>query len=109
MTMAEAKPLTKTEIYNHIAEETGLTKKQVDSVFVSLNAVMAKELTKGKKTEAKQFAVPGLFKITTKYKPATKERPGTNPFTGEATVIKAKPASQQIKIRPLKGLKDMVN
>ncbi len=104
-----AKALTKTEIYNNIADATGLTKKQVSSVFDALADVIATELSKGKKTDPKQFTIPGLAKIVTKYKPATKERPGTNPFTGEATIIKAKPASQQIKIRPLKGLKDMVN
>lgn len=107
--MAEAKPLTKTDIYNHIAEQTGLSRKQVAGVFDALNGIIAKELTKGKKSESKQFTIPGLFKITTKYKPATKDRPGKNPFTGEATVIKAKPASQQLKVRPLKGLKDLVN
>ena len=103
------KPLTKTEILNKLAEDSGLTKKQVTAVFDSLSSVIAGELAKGKKTDAKQFTIPGLCKIVTKYKPATKERAGVNPFTKEPTIIKAKPASQQIKIRPLKGLKDMVS
>ena len=30
-----------------------------------------------------------------------------NPFTGEETMFKAKPASTQVKVRPLKKLKDM--
>ena len=41
-------------------------------------------------------------------KAATKEREGINPFTGEKTIFKAKPASKVVKIRPLKKLKDMV-
>ena len=35
-----------------------------------------------------------------------KARKGINPFTGEETVFKAKPASIAVKIRPLKKLKE---
>ena len=106
---AVKKPPTKTEIYNAIAEDTELSKKDVAAVFESLAKVIDGHLSKGKKTDDKTFTIPGLCKIVTKYKPATKERPGTNPFTGEPTIIKAKPASQTVRIRPLKALKDMVN
>jgi hypothetical protein len=41
-------------------------------------------------------------------KPATKARKGINPFTGQETLFKAKPARNVVKIRPLKNLKDMV-
>jgi nucleoid DNA-binding protein len=51
--------------------------------------------------------MPGLFKIQTVRKPATKARKGINPFTGEETVFKAKPARTVVKIRPLKKLKEM--
>ena len=40
-------------------------------------------------------------------KPAKKARKGINPFTGEETVFKAKPASIAVKVRPLKKLKEM--
>ncbi len=103
------KAMTKTELFNKIGEATGLTRKQVAAVFDSLSAIISEELNKGKKTDPKQFTIPGLCKVVTKFKPAEKERPGTNPFTGEPTMIKAKPARQQIKIRPLKNLKDMVS
>ena len=101
---------TKTEIYNQIAESCGLTKKQVACVFDALHGLIATELGKGKKTDAKSFTIPGLAKIVTKYKPATKGgEKKTNPFTGEEMITKPKPASQTVKIRPLKALKDMVN
>jgi len=48
------------------------------------------------------------MKIRVNKKPATKARKGINPFTGEETVFKAKPARKVVKIVPLKGLKDMV-
>ena len=106
---ASAKPLTKTEIYNAIAESTGLSRKEVGSVFDALADVIGGELAKGKKTDSKNFTIPGLCKIVTKYNPAKPARKGVNPFTGEEQMFKAKPASQAIKIRPLKKLKDMVD
>ena len=103
------KPLTKTQIITTIAEETGLSKKEVTAMFESMTGLIAKELNKGKKSDSKQFTIPGLCKIVTKYKPADKGgQKKINPFTGEEMITKPKPASQQIKIRPLKALKDMV-
>ena len=48
------------------------------------------------------------MKVTRVNKPATKARKGINPFTGEETTFKAKPARNVVKVRPLKGLKEMV-
>ena len=61
-----------------------------------------------KKLSPGQFSLPGLMKIEVKSKPATKARKGINPFTGEETIFKAKPARKVVKIRPLKKVKDMV-
>jgi nucleoid DNA-binding protein len=106
--MAQAspnKPPTKTEIYNNISESTGLAKKDVSAVFDALNDEIAKALgSKGSQT----FTLPGLCKIVVQNKPATPEREGVNPFTGEKTTFKAKPARNVVKVRPLKKLKDMV-
>lgn len=104
MAKAAPKPPTKTEIFASIAEETGLTKKQVGEVFDSLSGQIEKALNKrGPGT----FTIPGLCKIVVQHKPATKEREGINPFTGEPTIFKAKPATNVVKVRPLKKLKDM--
>ena len=54
------------------------------------------------------FVIPGLCKIVRIHKPATPERQGINPFTKEPTTIKAKPARNVVKVRPLKKLKAMV-
>lgn len=94
---------TKSEIYTILAEHNELTKRQVADVFDTLNAIVAADLKKGTPVN-----IPGMMKLTVKKKPATKARKGINPFTGEPTVFKAKPASKQVKIRPLKALKDMV-
>jgi nucleoid DNA-binding protein len=61
-----------------------------------------------KKGAVGQFSLPGLMKIEVRRKPATKARKGINPFTGQETVFKARPARNVVKIRPLKKVKDMV-
>ena len=99
-----AKPATKSEIHSFIAEQTGLTKKEVGAVFEALAVMIKRELKRGPGV----FTVPGLMKIKVVKKPATKARKGINPFTGEEIMIKAKPARRVVKVQPLKGLKDMI-
>ena len=102
---APAKPMTKSEIMSGIADTTGLTKKDVGSVFEAMADQIKKSL--GKKGSG-AYTVPGLMKLVVQRKPATKARKGINPFTREETVFKAKPACNVVKVRPLKNLKDMV-
>ncbi len=98
-----AKAATKSEILANIAEHTQLSRKQVSSVFEALSEQI--KIAVSKKGPG-IFAVPGLMKITIKNKPAVKARKGINPFTKQEQMFKAKPASRQVKIRPLKALKD---
>ncbi len=100
------KPPTKSEIYATIADDTGLTKKDVAAVFDSLAGQIKKNL--GGRGGPGLFTVPGLLKMRVVKKPATKARKGVNPFTGEEMMFKAKPASKTVKVAALKGLKDMV-
>ena len=102
---AVKKPMTKTEILNELVQNTELTKKQVSSVFDELAIVIERHI---KKRAPGKFVFPGLMKIEVKRKPATKARKGINPFTGEETMFKAKPAYRAVKIKPLKKMKDMV-
>ena len=99
-------PYNKTAMYNHIAETTGLSKKQVASVFDEFRDLLEAHVKKG---SAQQFVMPGLFKVKVIRKPATRARKGINPFTGEETMFKAKPARNVVKVQPLKGLKDMAS
>jgi nucleoid DNA-binding protein len=98
-------PRTKSEIFSVLADTTGLSKKDVSQVFVSLADLISKDV--GKKG-CGLFTVPGLMKVRRVHKAATKARKGINPFTGEETTFKAKPARNTVKIRPMKALKDMV-
>ena len=93
---ATAKPASKSEILAGIAETTGLSRKQVASVFDALSAQIKRPL--GKKGPG-MFAVPGLMKITVVHKPAVKARKGINPFTKLEQMFKAKPARKVVKVR----------
>ena len=95
--------LTRSQQITHLAECSCLAKKEVVAVFDHLIPMIAAHL-KG----PGEISLGGLMKIVVKRKPATKARKGINPFTGEPTIFKAKPARNIIKIRPLKKLKDLV-
>lgn len=95
--------MTKTQITASIADSTGLSRKQVGDVLAELETLIEGSI---KKRAIGEFTLPGLMKITTVKKPAVKARKGLNPFTGEETMFKAKPASVAVKVRPLKKLKE---
>jgi DNA-binding protein HU-beta len=95
--------MTKSQLIEKIAAETEVAKKDVKGVLETLAAVGYKELKK-----AGVFLVPGFAKFVVIKKPATKARKGTNPFTGEEMMFKAKPARKIVRARPVKAAKDAV-
>ena len=105
-TATAKKAPTKSEIYRHIDDVTGLSLKDVAAVFDSLSGLIKKNL--GGRGAPGTFTMPGLLKMRVVKKPAVKARKGVNPFTGEEMMFKAKPASKVVKVAALKGLKDMV-
>lgn len=96
---------TKGQLFSTLAGCTGINRKDVSVLFEELGTIIAAHL---KKQGPGQFTLPGLVKISIKHKPATKARKGTNPFTGEEMMFKAKPARNVVKVRPLQRLKEMV-
>lgn len=99
------KAFTKSEILSNIANLTELAQKQVGSVIAALHQVIESHVKKG---GPGIFVLPGLLKVQVITKPATKARKGINPFTGEETMFKAKPARKVVKVKALKRLKEMV-
>ncbi|SMF45237.1 DNA-binding protein [Alteromonadaceae bacterium Bs31] len=97
---------SKTQILNQIAENTELSRKDVAAVLDELTDMIEGHI---KKRACGEFVMPGLLKIVTIKKPAKKARKNVpNPFRpGELMDVAAKPASIQVKIRPLKKLKEM--
>jgi DNA-binding protein HU-beta len=98
-----ATQLSKSQLVERLATATELSKRDVKNVMDSLVDVGHKELKKNG-----IFLVPGFAKFVVVKKPATKARKGTNPFTGEEMMFKAKPARKIVRARPVKAAKDAV-
>jgi nucleoid DNA-binding protein len=95
--------LTKTALVAHLADAAHVAAKDVRALLAALEqAIQASISRKG----ARVFVLPGLLKITVTSVAAKPARKGINPFTGEATTFKAKPATVKLKVRPMKKLKD---
>ena len=102
----KAKSRTKAEIFAKLAESSGLSKKQVTTVFDHLGDLIKNDL--GKKGPG-LFVVPGLLKLKVVRKPATKAGRALNPVhQADDENVPAKPARNVVKALPLKSLKEMV-
>jgi nucleoid DNA-binding protein len=95
---------TRTELTKTLSDMTGLSSKEIKSVMEALEGVIQEHM---KARGPQVFALAGLMKLKVIRKPATKARKGINPFTGEPTVFKAKPARNVVKVLALKKLKEM--
>ena len=93
---------TKSQIFNTLADATEMSRKEITNVLGALESMIVADLKKG--TDVKLMGM----KLTVKKKPARKARRGTNPFTGESMMFKAKPASKAVKVRALKALNDQI-
>ncbi len=103
---AKGAALTKTAIYDELAQGAGITRRQVAAVFDALTGVIKKHLKK----DGDVFKVPGLFRLRLQKKKAVKGGKSVpNPFKpGEMMITKDRPARNVIKVAALKGLKDVI-
>lgn len=89
------KPLTKSQIAEHLAEKSGLTKRAMVQVLDDFAALAYRE--------AKNvFTIPGLGKLKLANR---KARIGRNPQTGKEIKI---PAKRVVKFRVVKAAKDAI-
>jgi len=95
--------LSKSALIKHLAGTTGAAAKDVRAILAALESTIQGAVGK---RGGRTFVLPGLFKITVVNVPAKPKRKGINPFTGEETIFKAKPATVKVKVRPMKKLKD---
>lgn len=97
---------TKQQIISDIADDTGLSKKEVSAVFTALGGKILQHM---KPRGSGDFSIPDTgIKVRRVVKPRTKARMGRNPFTGEDIKIPAKPARKVIRLSALKALKEML-
>ena len=88
--------LTQPQLLAAVADRAEFTKADTKRVLDALEAVVLDELS-----NAQKVRIGGLVQLTVRVKPAQKKRPGRNPATGEAITIAAKPASVDVRARPL--------
>ena len=100
------KTFNKSQLVSTLAERTDLHRKHTSSLLEELLHIMGVHIKKG---GPEKFIFPGAFKIVVRNVPAKKARTGINPFTGESTTFKAKPASRKVRIIPLKALKEFAH
>ena len=97
---------TKTQIIAAVAEDTGLTKKEVQAVLKATKDLAGRHLMARGSGE---FTVPEIsVRLVTAKRPARKAGQARNPFTGEMVDVAARPASLSVRARALKALKDVV-
>ena len=89
-------PLTQSQLIARLSDETELPKKEIKAVMEALEGVVMDEINNAEKVK-----IGNLVQLTVRLKPATKARQGRNPATGEEITISAKPASVELKARPL--------
>jgi len=102
--MATGKRMTKAAIMSELADMTGMTKKQVASVFDALQGLIKREL--GRRGPG-EFVIPEMLKLKVRKVPAQKNKKIRIPNTNEI-IYKDVPASKRLRATPLKKLKDMV-
>jgi DNA-binding protein HU-beta len=89
-------PLTQSQLVTAVAERADLSKADAKRVLAALDDVVLDELS-----NAQKVRIGGLVQLTVRVKPAQKSRKGRNPATGEEITIAAKPASVDLRARPL--------
>jgi DNA-binding protein HU-beta len=89
------KAMTKSQIADHIAHQSGVTKKTATEILDILAALVYKE-TKN------SFTLPGVGKLVLSYR---KARTGRNPQTGAPIKIRAK---KVVKFRVAKRAKEAI-
>ena len=95
--MPAKKPMTKTEIVDHLAAKFSLTKASSKAILDELSDLAAK-----KTKTVGEFTIPGVGKLV---KQKRKARKGRNPATGETIKI---PAKTVVKMRLAKIFKETV-
>ena len=89
-------PLTQTQLADAVADKSGLSRADAKKALTALEEVVIDQIGSAEKVK-----IGGVVQLDVRVRPATQERPGRNPATGEEITIAAKPASVAVKARPL--------
>lgn len=89
-------PLTQTQMVAAVADRAQMSKSDAKRALDALDEIVLEELG-----NAQKVRIGGMVQLTVRVKPAQKKRKGRNPATGEEIEIAAKPASVDLRARPL--------
>merc|ERR1712066_743653 len=98
-TTMKATTMTKSRLAAAIAEGCALKKGNASKVIATLASIGMQQVK-----NSGQFVIPGLVRIKTRNKPATKA--AKKMMFGKMCLVKAKPAKTVVKAFPVKMLKD---
>ena len=88
--------LTQSQMVAAVADRADMSRAEAKRALDALDEIVLEELG-----NAQKVRLGGLVQLTVRVKPATQKRPGRNPATGEEITIAAKPASVDVRARPL--------
>ena len=89
-------PLTQTQFAGAVADRAEISRAEAKRLLGAIEELVLEELA-----NAQKVRIAGLVQLTVRVKPAQKKRKGRNPATGEEITIAAKPASVDVRARPL--------
>jgi DNA-binding protein HU-beta len=89
-------PLTQTQLVVAVADRADMSRSDAKRALGALDEIVLEELG-----NAQKVRIGALVQLTVRVKPAQKKRKGRNPATGEEIGIAAKPASVDLRARPL--------
>merc|ERR1712129_597849 len=98
---SKAKAMTKGALAEALATETEIKKSECTKILDTLATVATAEVKK-----AGIFSIPGVCRIKTRVKPATKA--GKREMFGKMQIVKAKPAKTIVKAFPVAALKNSI-
>ena len=88
--------MTQTQLASAVADRADISRAEAKQVLEVLEEIVLEELG-----NAQKVRLGGLVQLTVRVKPAQNARKGRNPASGEEITIAAKPASVDLRARPL--------
>ena len=88
--------LTQSQMIAAVADRAEMSRADAKRALDALDDIVLEELG-----NAQKVRIGGLVQLTVRVKPAQKKRKGRNPATGEEIDVAAKPASVDVRARPL--------
>ncbi|HYB25216.1 MAG TPA: HU family DNA-binding protein, partial [Solirubrobacteraceae bacterium] len=88
--------LTQSQMIAAVADRAEISRADAKRALDALDEIVLEELG-----NAQKVRLGGVVQLTVRVKPAQKKRRGRNPATGEEIDIAAKPASVDVRARPL--------